>query len=117
MSEAFHSNHAESQPAKPRALVTESSRELLQAISNYLLSRPEKISIDVVHHASEVAVQLQVPKDEISKMIGIEGRTAHSLRCLLAALSQKTGTRFTLQIIEQQVELKAIPPLRDRIQL
>ena len=46
-------------------------------------------------------IRLSVDPSEIAEVIGRQGRTAHSMRVLLNALSVRHGQRYLLEIVEQ----------------
>jgi len=45
-------------------------------------------------------IELKVAKEDLGKIIGKEGRTARSLRTILAAVSTKLRKRSVLEILE-----------------
>ena len=45
-------------------------------------------------------LRLRVSESDIGKVIGKQGRTAHSLRTILSAVSMKYHHRYTLDIVE-----------------
>ena len=46
-------------------------------------------------------LRLHVSDSDIGKVIGKQGRTAHSLRTILSAVSTKYHHRYTLDIVER----------------
>ena len=45
-------------------------------------------------------IELRVAKEDVGKVIGKEGRTAQSMRTILAAVSTKLGKRAHLDIVD-----------------
>ncbi len=50
--------------------------------------------------APVTVIELRVNPDDLGKIIGRQGRTAKSIRTLLAAAGSKQHKRFTLEIVE-----------------
>ena len=63
-----------------------------------LVDHPDQVDVKTWTDGSCITVRLSVAPDDIGKIIGKQGRTARSLRVLLAAISSKTGIRFALDI-------------------
>ena len=54
-----------------------------------------------LHKNEQVTVlELRVAENDLGKVIGKQGRTARSIRTLLAAASMKYQKRYTLEIVE-----------------
>jgi predicted RNA-binding protein YlqC (UPF0109 family) len=65
-----------------------------------LVDDPKAVS--VAEHQSDVTTvyELHVRGEDIGKVIGKHGRTAHAMRLLLSAAAQRKGARATLEIKE-----------------
>jgi len=75
-------------------------KELIRAIAVELVDHPDDVVVTEIPGDSSTLVELRVAKDDIGKVIGKEGRTAQSMRTLLAALSTKLGKRAHLDIVD-----------------
>jgi len=75
-------------------------KELVHRIVEALVDNPEEIKIDEVKGRETMVLELRVAKGDLGKVIGKQGRTAHSIRTILSAASAKIGRRATLEIIE-----------------
>jgi len=75
-------------------------KDLVEFLSKSLVDQPEKVSVSEVNKNSVTVYELRVAKEDIGKVIGKKGRTAQSLRTLLAAAGTKLGKRTSLEIIE-----------------
>ncbi|MBU1357060.1 MAG: KH domain-containing protein [Candidatus Edwardsbacteria bacterium] len=75
-------------------------KDLVEFLSKSLVDQPEKVSVSEVTKNSVTVFELRVAKEDIGKVIGKKGRTAQSLRTLLAAAGTKLGKRTSLEIIE-----------------
>ncbi|MFO7558657.1 MAG: KH domain-containing protein [Desulfobacterales bacterium] len=75
-------------------------QELLKRIVQKLVDNPEQIKITAVEGKQVVILELKVAKEDIGKIIGKQGHTAHAIRTILGAASAKIKKRATLEIIE-----------------
>jgi len=74
--------------------------ELIRKITQALVDRPEKVSIENIEGERTTILELRVAKEDLGKVIGKEGRTVQSLRTILKAVSGKHDKRTILQVIE-----------------
>jgi predicted RNA-binding protein YlqC (UPF0109 family) len=72
---------------------------LVGVIARALVDQPDKV---VVRESNDhfPRIELQVAPDDIGKVIGKDGRTAQSIRTLLAAASTRGGRRPLLDIVD-----------------
>jgi len=73
---------------------------LLQRIVESLVDNPQNIKIQTITGQSTDVLELKVDKTDIGKVIGKKGRTANSLRTILAAASAKADKRVILEILD-----------------
>ena len=75
-------------------------RALIEFVARSLVDDPAAVRVQ--ERRSEVAVvyELSVARDDVGKVIGKHGRTAHALRLLLAAAAQRQGAKAVLEIKE-----------------
>jgi uncharacterized protein len=73
-------------------------QELLEFIAKRLVERPENVVVQCVPGEQKIVFRLQVAEEDIGKVIGRNGRTAQSLRVLLAAVAAREGKRAILEI-------------------
>ncbi|WP_211256180.1 KH domain-containing protein [Edaphobacter aggregans] len=76
------------------ALVTEIARALVDS--------PDSVSVEAIQDGDGTVLRLRVAASDIGKVIGKQGRTARSLRTILAAASMKLRHRFSLDIVEEE---------------
>jgi uncharacterized protein len=69
-------------------------------IASHLVDSPEKISLEQEEREDKVVFRLHVAEHDVGKVIGKKGRTAQSLRILLAAVAARQGKRAILEIAE-----------------
>ena len=78
----------------------EDLRQLVEGMAKALVDAPDKVSVEAVEHSDGTVLSLRVASDDISKVIGKQGRTARSLRTIVGAASTKLRKRFSLEIME-----------------
>ena len=78
----------------------EELRNLIEVMAKALVDFPEQVSVSEVVGEQTTVIELKVAKEDLGKVIGKEGRTARSLRTILAAVSTKLRKRSVLEILE-----------------
>jgi predicted RNA-binding protein YlqC (UPF0109 family) len=75
-------------------------KELLELIAKQLVDNPEKVSVMEVAGEQTTVLELRVAQQDLGKVIGKQGRTAHAIRTILNAAGMKVKKRFVLEILE-----------------
>ena len=75
-------------------------RTLVEEIAKALVDEPQQVEVKAVEDGDTTVLELKVAGNDIGKVIGKQGRTARSIRTLLAAASMKYQKRYTLEILE-----------------
>jgi predicted RNA-binding protein YlqC (UPF0109 family) len=75
---------------------------LVTDIARALVDSPDSVSVEAIHEGDGTVLRLRVAASDIGKVIGKQGRTARSLRTILAAASMKVRHRFSLDIVEEE---------------
>jgi predicted RNA-binding protein YlqC (UPF0109 family) len=75
-------------------------KELIRAIAVELVDNPDQVEVREISTENNSVIELRVAKEDIGKVIGKEGRTAQSMRTILAAVSTKLGKRAHLDIVD-----------------
>lgn len=75
-------------------------RELIEYMAKALVDHPEDVEVNEVVGEQTTVVELRVAKDDLGKVIGKKGKTAHSMRTILNAASTKLNKRSVLEIVE-----------------
>ncbi len=68
-------------------------KDLVEAIVVELVDQPDKVVVTELEGGDSTVVELRVAREDVGKVIGKEGRTAESIRAIMAAVSTKTGGR------------------------
>jgi predicted RNA-binding protein YlqC (UPF0109 family) len=75
-------------------------RKLVEEIARALVDSPDDVSVQATGGEQAMVLQLRVSPGDLGKVIGKQGRTARSIRTILAAAGTKLHQRFTLEILE-----------------
>ena len=75
-------------------------KTLIEYCARQLVDHPEGVHVDEHDTGDTTVLTLRVSPGDLGKVIGREGRTAQSLRTLLAAAAAAEGRRATLEIAD-----------------
>ena len=76
---------------------------LIEEIAKALVDAPDEVAVremEGTHGQGVMTVELKVAPADVGKVIGKQGRTARSMRTLLAAAGMKANRQFNLEILE-----------------
>ncbi len=75
-------------------------KELLEFIARALVDRPDDVVVTEIEGEQTTVLELKVAREDLGKVIGKQGRTARSIRTILAAAGMKLRKRVVLEILE-----------------
>ena len=75
-------------------------KDLIVYIAKALVDKPEEVFVTEIEGEQTSVIELRVAKEDLSKVIGKQGRTARAMRTILSASSAKLRKRSVLEIIE-----------------
>ena len=75
-------------------------KELLELIAKSLVDQPEEVAVAEIEGEQTTVLELKVAQEDLGKVIGKQGRTARSIRTILAAAGMKLRKRVVLEILE-----------------
>ena len=75
-------------------------KELIVHVAKMLVDAPEDVRVDEKKKDEMTVFELRVHKEDLGRVIGKNGRTAHAMRSLLGVLSAREGQRAVLEIVE-----------------
>ncbi len=75
-------------------------KELVELIAKALVDEPDAVTVSETVGAGGSVLDLTVAPGDLGKVIGRQGRTARSLRTIVAAAGMKCGKRVVLEILE-----------------
>ena len=75
-------------------------KELILVMAKALVDKPDEVEIKEVAGDVTTIFELKVAKDDLGKVIGKQGKTAHAMRAILNATATKLKKRAVLEIVE-----------------
>ena len=75
-------------------------KELVMVMARALVDKPDEVEINEIEGDVTTILELKVAKDDLGKVIGKQGKTAHAMRAILNATATKLKKRAVLEIIE-----------------
>ena len=75
-------------------------KDLVEFIAKALVNEPEAVLVSEIRGDKGSVLELKVAPGDLGKVIGRQGRTARSLRTIVAAAGSKNRTRVVLEIVE-----------------
>lgn len=75
-------------------------KSLIEYLAGRLVDHPEGVHVDEHDVGETTVLTLRVAPGDLGKVIGREGRTAHSMRALLSAAASAQGRRAALEIAD-----------------
>ncbi len=75
-------------------------KELILVMAKALVDKPDEVEIREIEGDVTTILELKVAKDDLGKVIGKQGRTAHAMRAILNATATKLKKRAVLEIVE-----------------
>ena len=75
-------------------------KKLIEVMAKALVDAPELVTVTENKGDQTSVFELRVAKGDVGKVIGKEGRTAQSIRIILAAASAKLKRRCVLEILD-----------------
>jgi predicted RNA-binding protein YlqC (UPF0109 family) len=75
-------------------------RFLILNMACCLVDHPEAVRVDPIEQQNGIHYRLTVAPGDIGKIIGKQGRTARSIRTILAAAGMKLHRKHSLDIVE-----------------
>lgn len=75
-------------------------KDLVKKIVQSLVDDPGNVEITEVTSHQTTIIEVRVAKQDIGKIIGKQGHTAHAIRTILNAVSAKLKKRVVLEILD-----------------
>ena len=105
-----HEPSAQPQTVDAKAQVlADNTHQLITEIARALVDSPEEVFVEAVEREENTVLRLHVSHADVGKIIGKQGRTAHSMRTILSAVSMKYHHRYTLDIVEREIDPNSQP--------
>jgi predicted RNA-binding protein YlqC (UPF0109 family) len=75
-------------------------KELIEVMAKALVDSPEEVVVTEKKGQNTSLIELRVARGDVGKVIGKDGRTAQSMRTILAGASAKLNRRSVLEIVD-----------------
>ena len=75
-------------------------KELVLVMARALVDKPDEVEISEIEGDVTTILELKVAKEDLGKVIGKQGKTAHAMRSILNATATKLKKRAVLEIVE-----------------
>jgi|TARA_B100000959_G_scaffold56377_1_gene58785 hypothetical protein len=75
-------------------------KELILVMARALVDKPDEVEIKEIEGDVTTILELKVAKEDLGKVIGKQGKTAHAMRSILNATATKLKKRAVLEIVE-----------------
>lgn len=75
-------------------------KELVKYIVTSIVEFPDQVQIEEGENEKGKVLKLHIAESDLGKVIGKQGRTAKSIRSIIAAASARKGERYGLEIVE-----------------
>ena len=75
-------------------------KELILVMAKALVDKPDEVEIKQIEGDVTTILELKVAKEDLGKVIGKQGKTAHAMRAILNATATKLKKRAVLEIVE-----------------
>jgi predicted RNA-binding protein YlqC (UPF0109 family) len=74
--------------------------EFIAYLVKNLVDRPESVQVQTSDNSQDLIVSIQVSKEDVSKVIGRQGRIIKSLRIIALTIGARLGKRIRLELVE-----------------
>ena len=75
-------------------------KELVLVMARALVDKPDEVEINEIEGDVTTILELKVAKEDLGKVIGKQGKTAHAMRSILNATATNLKKRAVLEIVE-----------------
>ena len=75
-------------------------KELILVMARALVDKPDEVESKEIEGDVTTILELKVAKEDLGKVIGKQGKTAHAMRSILNATATKLKKRAVLEIVE-----------------
>ena len=75
-------------------------KERILVMARAVVDKPDEVEINEIEGDVTTILELKVAKEDLGKVIGKQGKTAHAMRSILNATATKLKKRAVLEILE-----------------
>ncbi len=77
-------------------------RPLLEYLLHPLVEDLKKVRIDCIETTEVVLFNVFANKGDLGRLLGKKGQTVEDLRCVMDAISRRSGKEVIIDVVEQQ---------------
>lgn len=74
-------------------------KELLQYLVSEVVEQPERLKIDHISTPKVELFYLSVPRKDLGRLLGREGRTVEAIRAVMQAVAAKQGKETVIDVL------------------
>jgi len=75
-------------------------KELLLYMAKNLVDNPEAVTVNEITDEDGTVLELHVDSADMGKVIGRQGRIAKEIRTIVKTVSQRSGQKVTVEIVD-----------------
>ncbi len=75
-------------------------KELLLYMAKNLVDDPEAVTVNEISDEDGTVLELHVASADMGKVIGRQGRIAKEIRTIVKTVSQRSGKKVTVEIVD-----------------
>ena len=75
-------------------------KELLLYMAKNLVDDPEAVTVNEISDEDGIVLELHVASADMGKVIGRQGRIAKEIRTIVKTVSQRSGQKVTVEIVD-----------------
>ena len=75
-------------------------KELLLYMAKNLVDEPEAVTVNEITDEDGTVLELHVASADMGKVIGRQGRIAKEIRTIVKTVSQRSGQKVTVEIVD-----------------
>ena len=75
-------------------------KELIEYIARSLVDEPTQVQVRQERSGNRIRLELFVPKEDMGRIIGKNGRVASAMRVLLRVAAAREGKQVSLDVVE-----------------
>ena len=77
-------------------------RPLLEYLIHPLVEDPKRVRIDCIETTEVVLFNIFASKGDLGRLLGKKGQTVEDVRCVMDAISRRSGKEVIIDVVEQQ---------------
>lgn len=79
---------------------TRAIADVTASLVRLMVDKPDMVHLEAIPSAAGVLYRVSVAPDDVGRLIGKQGRTAHALRVILGVIGMAAKQKINLDIVE-----------------